>query len=74
MVNASKISKMDQKIGQKQAFLEFIENIGDEFLLNLYYLVCSYTNPTFEKILVPEIWAKMFSGNHFEGLFLYPSL
>ena len=33
MVNASKISKMDQKIGQKQAFLEFIENIGDEFLL-----------------------------------------
>ena len=29
------------KMGQKQAVLEFIEKIGDEFLQSLYYLVCS---------------------------------
>ena len=29
------------KMGQKQAVLELIEKIGDEFLQSLYYLVCS---------------------------------
>ena len=47
-------------MGQKHAFLEFIEKIGHEFLLSLYYLVCSCTNPILEKILVSEIWAKVF--------------
>ena len=51
---------------QKQAFFEFIEKIGHEILLSLYYLVCSCTNSTFEKIAVFQIWAKMFSDNHFE--------
>ena len=53
-------------MGQKHAFLEFIEKIGHEFLLSLYYLVCSCTNFIFEKITVSQLWAKMFSDNHFE--------
>ena len=56
-------------MGQKHAFLEFIETIGHEFLLSLYYLVCSCTNPTLEKILVSEIWAKCSTENHFGGIF-----
>ena len=56
-------------MGQKHAFLEFVGKIGHEFLLTLYCLVCSFTNPIFDKILVSEIWAKMFSDNHFEGIF-----
>ena len=47
-------------MGQKHAFLEVIEKIGHEFLLSLYYLVCSCTNPILETILVSEIWAKVF--------------
>ena len=31
---------------------------------NLYYLLCSCTNPTFGKNLVPEIYAKVLSVNH----------
>ena len=38
------------KNGSKQVFLEFIERIGHEFLLSLYYLVCSCINPIFEQI------------------------
>ena len=56
-------------MGQKQAFLEFTDQIGDEFLLNLYYLVCSCANLMFEKNLDPEIWATMASDNHFEEIF-----
>ena len=56
-------------MGQKHAFLEVIEKIGHEFLLSLYYLVCSCTNPTLEKILVSEIWAKCSTENHFGGIF-----
>ena len=50
------------KLGQKEGFLGFIEKIGHAFLflLSLYYLECCWTNPIFERILVPEIWAKMF--------------
>ena len=47
-------------MGQKHAFLEVIEKIGHEFLLSLYYLVCSCTNPILEKILVSQICAKVF--------------
>ena len=42
-------------MGQKQAFFEFDEKIGTEFLLSLYYLVCCCTNSIFGKILVSEI-------------------
>ena len=55
-------------MGQKQAFLEFIERIGHEFLLSLYYLVTSCSNSIFEKFLVSEMWPKMFSGTHFEEI------
>ena len=41
---------------------------------NLYYLLCSCTNPIFEKIFVPEIWAKMFSAIQIAGLFNLPYL
>ena len=41
---------------------------------NLYYLLCSCTNPIFGKILVPEIWAKMFSANQVAGFFVQPYL
>ena len=51
---------------QKQAFLEFIEKISHEFFMSLYSLVYSCTNPIFEKILVSEIWSKMFTDIHFE--------
>ena len=34
---------------------------------NLYYLLCSCTNPIFGEILVPEIWSKMFSANQIAG-------
>ena len=47
-------------MGQKHVFLEVIEKIGHEFLLSLYYFVCSCTNPILQKILVSEIWAKVF--------------
>ena len=56
-------------MGQKQAFFEFVEKIGTEFLLSLYYLVCCCKNSIFEKFLVSEMWPKMFSGNHFEEIF-----
>ena len=56
-------------MGQKDAFVKVIEKIGHEFLLSLYYVVCSCTNPIFVKILVSEIWTIMFSDNHFEGIF-----
>ena len=52
-------------MGQKHAFLEVIEKIGHEFLLSLYYLVCSCRNPILEKILVSEIWAKVFYRESF---------
>ena len=52
-------------MGQKHAFFEFIEKIGHEFLLSLYYLVCSCRNPILDKILVSEIWAKVFYRESF---------
>ena len=45
---------------QKFCFFEFIEKFGHSFLLILFYSeslnysICSYTNPTFGKNLVPE--------------------
>ena len=36
---------------------------------DLYYLLCSCTNPIFGKIFVPEILAKMFSANQIAGFF-----
>ena len=42
-------------MSQKDAFVKVIEKIGHEFLLSLYYLVCSCTNTIFVKILVSEI-------------------
>ena len=41
---------------------------------NLYYLLCSCTNPIFRKIFVPEIWAKMFSANQIAQFFNQPYL
>ena len=70
--------KNGPKMGQKQGFLEFIEKFDHQFLLNLfnnenfYYMLCSCTNPMFEKIFVPEIWAKMFSANQIAQFFNQP--
>ena len=36
---------------------------------NLYYSLCSCINPIFGKMLVPEIWAKMFSANQIAEFF-----
>ena len=41
---------------------------------NLYYLLCSCTNPIFGKIFVREIWAKMFIVNQIAGFFNQPYL
>ena len=59
----------------EKKFIEFIKKFGDELLLNLfynedlYYLLCSCTNPIFGKIFVPEIWAKMFSVSQIAEFF-----
>ena len=53
----------------KNRVFEFIGKSDHWFLLNLvynenlYYLLCSCTNSVLGNILVPEIWAKMFSAN-----------
>ena len=36
---------------------------------DLYYLLCSCTNPISGKILVPEIWTKIYSANQIPGFF-----
>ena len=41
---------------------------------NLYYLLCSCTNPIFGKIFVPGIWVKMFSVNQFAEFLNQPYL
>ena len=68
------------KNGPKTGLFEFIGKFCYWTLLNLfynknlYYLLCSCTNPIFGKILVPEIWAKMFSANQVAGFFNQPYL
>ena len=68
------------KMGQKQGFFNLLKKFGCQFLLNLicnehlYYLLCSCTNPIFEKIFVPEIWTKMLSANQIAGFFNQPCL
>ena len=65
---APKIGKMGQKWAKNRVFrihwkiwsLIFTEVVLYE---NLYYSLCSCINPIFGKMLVPEIWAKMFSAN-----------
>ena len=75
---APKIGKMDQK-WVKNGFFEYVEKFCHWFLLNLFcnensYLLCSCLNPIFGKILVPEIWAKMFLANQIAGFFNQPYL
>ena len=41
---------------------------------NFYNLVFSSTNPIFEKIFIPDIWAKIFSANQIAGFFNQPYL
>ena len=59
----------------KTGFFEFIEKFALKFSLdllyneNLYYLLCSCTDPLFGKIFVPGIWSKMFSANQIIGFF-----
>ena len=68
----------NQKNGPETGFFEFIEKFGHQYLLklfydqNIYYLLCSCTNPLSGKIFVPEIWAKMFSANQTVGYFYQP--
>ena len=56
-------------MGQKQGFLNLLENLVIDFFLNLvykgsvYYLGYSWTNPVLGTNLVPEIWVKMLSAN-----------
>ena len=64
----------------KTGFFEFIDQFCHWFLLNLFcdenlcYLLCSCTSSIFGKILVSEIWAKMFSANQIAGFFNQPYL
>ena len=66
------------KIGPKIGFFEFIEKFGHftELILyeNLYYLLCSCSNPIFGKISVFEIWVKMLLANQIAGFFNQPYL
>ena len=72
------IGKMDQKWAKNVFWIYW--KILPLVLLNLfynenfYYLLCSSTNPKFGKILVPEIWAKMFSPVQVAGFFNQPYL
>ena len=63
---------LPQKLGKwakKQDFFNLLGNLVIDFLLNLicnenlYYLLCSCTNPIFGKMFVPEIWVKIISAN-----------
>ena len=66
--------------GPKTGFFEFIEKFCHSFLVNLfynenlYYLLCSCTNPIFGKIFISEIWVKIFSANQIAGFFNQPYL
>ena len=66
------------KNGPETGFFEFIEKFGYQLLLdlffneNLYCLLCSSTDPIFEKIFVPEMWAKIISANQISGFFNQP--
>ena len=71
------------KMGQKQGLLNILKNFVIDFyylfllsiiFINLYYLLFSCTNPIFVKILVSEIWAKIFLANQIVGLFNQPYL
>ena len=74
-----KLGKETQN-GPKTGFFQFIGKYGNWYLMNLiynenvYYLLCSCTNPIFGKNFVPEIWAKMFSVNQIAGFFNQPYL
>ena len=71
---APKIGKIGQKWAKNRVF-EYIEKFCYKLLLNLfyienvYYLLCSCTNSIFGKILVPAVWAKMFTANQIAGFF-----
>ena len=58
--------------GPEIGFLGFVGKFSHKFFLNLvyketYYFLYSCTNPILSKIVVPEIWAKMFSANQIAG-------
>ena len=66
-------------MGQKQCFLIYWKILSLILLNffhneNLYNLLCSCTNLIFGKIVIPEIWAKMFSANQIAGFFNQPYL
>ena len=69
-----KLEKLN-KNGPKTGFFEFIEQFSHEFFLNLFYnenlfyLLCSCTNPIFGKIFVSDIRAKMISATQIAGIF-----
>ena len=70
---ASKNGKMEQKWAEKGIF-EYIEKchyvlLNFNYNENLYYLLCSCTNPIFSKIFVSEVKAKMFSTSPIAGFF-----
>ena len=56
-----KIGKMDHEWAKNKILVIIF------YHENLYYLLCSCTNPIFEKMFVPEIWAKMFSASQIAG-------
>ena len=65
------------KMGQKQGFSNLLKNLVINFYYlfyneNLYYLLCSCTNPIFWKIFVFEIRDKMFSVNQIAGFYNQP--
>ena len=62
------------KNGQKTGIFEYIEKchyvlLNFNYNENLYYLLCSCTNPIFTKIFVSEVKAKMFSTSPIAGFF-----
>ena len=72
---APKIGKMGQKWAKNRVFLNILKNL----VINLYwiwsimkmYIICYAPAqiPYLGKILVPEMWAKMFSVNQIAGFF-----
>ena len=70
-----KIGKIDQKLNIKCIEnLNMLKNLvinfyGFALFENLYYLLCSRTNPIFGKIFVPEILPKVLLVNQIVGFF-----
>ena len=74
----SKFGEMEQRLAKNKVVLNLLKDLVINFLLNSCcsknILLCSYTNPIFGKIFVPEKLAKIFTAIQIVGFFNQPYL